>query len=719
MRIGVQELDRYEGRPNDLVKVGTYHRGKGLEFKAVFLPGLSKGVFPRPPGEGESAEEAAEARDLAISQLFVAMTRARDLLVVLYDGEPADVIAARRRPLRAESARRDLAARRRSAEDRDVDVFELRDDLIAAYRQYATSFMRIRDERIQRPRRRGTRRRQAVAVPADRAEPGLPSRRDHRRTRRRGSAPPRAARRSSGSASRRSDAVGRPMTLHQHQVDAIRAARDDRNYVLTTGTGSGKSLSYIVPIVDHVLRTGSGNGVKAIVVYPMNALANSQFEELGKFLAHGPWGQRSPVTYARYTGQESDERPPGDPPATARHHPHELRDARADPDPLPRPPPGQPASTSSVSSSSTSCTPTAVARAPTSPCWSAGCARRRGRPELLCVGTSATLSTEGSHEDRQAKVGEVASLLFGAEVRPSEVITRDARAGDAGARRRRSGVRRRADRAGPGRRRSRPTTFDAFVADPLSVWIEATFGLRVEDDRLVRATPLALDGPERRRGATGRPDRARRRAAASDAIRAQLMAGYEVLNPATGFPVFAFRLHQFLSRGDTVYASPEPARVSLPHARTDSASSPVTVTRALLPLAFCRACGQDYYVVHRQATDDGSVLVPRDLGDTAGDHRSGRRVPVRHRRRNRGRTTRSRCFERLPDEWLDDAGRLRVEPSRPPAPAGSSSAPTARSTSAATSRRSPPWPGGSRRRSASASPAVSPTPGDSAVTSPG
>jgi UvrD-like helicase C-terminal domain/AAA domain len=93
-RITAQELTRYEGRPNDLVKVGTYHRAKGVEFKAVLLPGLSKGVFPRPPDEGQSPEEAAEARDLALSTLFVAMTRARDLLVVLYDGEPSDVLAA-------------------------------------------------------------------------------------------------------------------------------------------------------------------------------------------------------------------------------------------------------------------------------------------------------------------------------------------------------------------------------------------------------------------------------------------------------------------------------------------------------------------------------------------------------------------------------------------------------------------------------------------------
>jgi hypothetical protein len=93
--IAVQDLAKYDGRPNDLVKVGTYHRGKGLEFKAVFLPGLSKDVFPRPPYEGQSPAEADEARELAISQLFVAMTRARDLLVVLYDGEPTEVIATR------------------------------------------------------------------------------------------------------------------------------------------------------------------------------------------------------------------------------------------------------------------------------------------------------------------------------------------------------------------------------------------------------------------------------------------------------------------------------------------------------------------------------------------------------------------------------------------------------------------------------------------------
>jgi ATP-dependent helicase YprA (DUF1998 family) len=64
-----------------------------------------------------------------------------------------------------------------------------------------------------------------------------------------------------------SNPVGDRFRFHKHQEDAIRVARSGQNYVLTTGTGSGKSLAYIVPIVDYVLRHGSGHGVQAIIVY--------------------------------------------------------------------------------------------------------------------------------------------------------------------------------------------------------------------------------------------------------------------------------------------------------------------------------------------------------------------------------------------------------------------------------------------------------------------
>jgi ATP-dependent helicase YprA (DUF1998 family) len=100
---------------------------------------------------------------------------------------------------------------------------------------------------------------------------------------------------------------GDPLRLHRHQDEAVRIARTGASYVLTTGTGSGKSLAYFVPIVDDALSNTAPGRVKAIVVYPMNALANSQMEELERFLKAGYPGGRGPVTFERYTGQESPE----------------------------------------------------------------------------------------------------------------------------------------------------------------------------------------------------------------------------------------------------------------------------------------------------------------------------------------------------------------------------------------------------------------------------
>ena len=86
---------------------------------------------------------------------------------------------------------------------------------------------------------------------------------------------------------------------------AIDLAAQARHFVVTTGTGSGKSLSYLIPIIDHVLRNHPQDGqVRAIVVYPMNALINSQQQALERFLANIA-GAMPAVTFARYTGQES------------------------------------------------------------------------------------------------------------------------------------------------------------------------------------------------------------------------------------------------------------------------------------------------------------------------------------------------------------------------------------------------------------------------------
>lgn len=75
-------LEQYDGRPVEAVKLGSYHRAKGLEFKRVYLPRydaeLPAGTTQEPGEVG--AETAREHGELARGQLFVAMTRARDVL---------------------------------------------------------------------------------------------------------------------------------------------------------------------------------------------------------------------------------------------------------------------------------------------------------------------------------------------------------------------------------------------------------------------------------------------------------------------------------------------------------------------------------------------------------------------------------------------------------------------------------------------------------------
>ncbi len=69
-------LEHYDGHAIQAVKLGSYHRAKGLEFKHVYLPSHDDHLTP----SVTAPETASERRQLAHSQLFVAMTRARDLL---------------------------------------------------------------------------------------------------------------------------------------------------------------------------------------------------------------------------------------------------------------------------------------------------------------------------------------------------------------------------------------------------------------------------------------------------------------------------------------------------------------------------------------------------------------------------------------------------------------------------------------------------------------
>lgn len=87
--------------------------------------------------------------------------------------------------------------------------------------------------------------------------------------------------------------------LFKHQEKAFEAISNEYNCLVSTGTGSGKTESFMLPIINYCLRLRDENaeeGIVAILVYPMNALANDQLDRLRTMLAG------SGISFGMYVG---------------------------------------------------------------------------------------------------------------------------------------------------------------------------------------------------------------------------------------------------------------------------------------------------------------------------------------------------------------------------------------------------------------------------------
>lgn len=92
----------------------------------------------------------------------------------------------------------------------------------------------------------------------------------------------------------------RPLYLHQEK--AIRKIVSGKNAVISTGTGSGKTNCFLIPIINELLKEKEngtlGPGVRAMLIYPMNALANDQMKNIRKILMYYP-----DITFGMYNGE--------------------------------------------------------------------------------------------------------------------------------------------------------------------------------------------------------------------------------------------------------------------------------------------------------------------------------------------------------------------------------------------------------------------------------
>ncbi|MDW8247219.1 MAG: DEAD/DEAH box helicase, partial [Sandaracinaceae bacterium] len=426
---------------------------------------------------------------------------------------------------------------------------------------------------------------------------------------------------------------GKPLTLYKHQEQAIALAKEGKSFVVTTGTGSGKSLCYFIPIIDDIIKSKSRPDwrprTQALVIYPMNALINSQLEELNKYVSELP--QDLPpnlrVSFKRLTGQEDDE---------------EREDVASNPPDI--------LLTNYVMLELLLTRRDELAKKIIENCkgfrylvldelhtyrgrHGADIAMlvRRLRVQLspqnlICIGTSATMASgEGKGSDSKRIVAEVASKIFGVKIDESHVISEYLS-------RVTEDIKDEQDRLGAAidQVNQNPPIHisdEELKRHPLAIWIEKNLGVNFDEKekRWVRAKPLTLsEAAERLAQSAKRKEEECKKALKTMLLIAGVSERERTKSPsASSRSFFAFKLHQFISSPSSVYAT-----IEAPGSRQISLDGqkylPGSGGKLLYPIYFCRECGQEYYGVslRRNLMDplwSNAVLLAREIDETEVD----------------------------------------------------------------------------------------------------
>ncbi|WP_242496174.1 DEAD/DEAH box helicase [Sphingobium cupriresistens] len=410
-----------------------------------------------------------------------------------------------------------------------------------------------------------------------------------------------------------------PIRLHRHQERAVAKARNRESFVVTTGTGSGKSLCFFVPIVDAIVRAkkaGEAPRTKAIIIYPMNALANSQLGEIRKFVDDAGLPVHLRPTVARYTGQETDEERQ----QISRDKPDILltnfmmlellmtRQERLDRAVIDN--------AQNLDFLVLDELHTYRGRQGADVAMLVRRVKQRLTPskDLICIGTSATMSSSPDEAERAAAVAEVATKLFGQSIGVGSIIDESlARATSPAIK---------AETLGEQLRQAvlQPLAGSLTDADltlhPLACWIETQVGLD-DAEKLRRRKPMTLTTAAQALSLqTGASEEDCSRAIADMLA---MMGKPESERGGTSSRAFlAFKLHRFISGAGQAYSTLEPSeqrRVSLEGQKFH----PDDPEARLYPLFFCRECGQEHHSVSITNADGAHRVIARSIDEAARD----------------------------------------------------------------------------------------------------
>lgn len=413
-----------------------------------------------------------------------------------------------------------------------------------------------------------------------------------------------------------------PVRFHRHQAQSIAKAKAGQSYVVTTGTGSGKSLCFFVPVVDAIIKARKANrprGTRAIIVYPMNALANSQLKEIEKFIGQSGLPEELRPTVKRYTGQESqDERQKiaSDPPdilltnfmmAELLLTRQDELDARV------------------IQNAFTlefivlDELHTYRGRQGADVAVLVRRLRNRCAPgrNPICIGTSATMASEGDDADRARAVAEVASRLFGTSIGADAVIDES--------------LQRATDdtltldnikgKLSATLREPLPDvlTDDMLYRHPLAVWAELAIGLE-DGQELKRRKPIPFEVAVALLSIDSNVDQSTCRTTFEQFLTRVSLP--ETDRGGSGTNAFlAFKLHRFISGAGEIFTTlTERPRNVLFEGQLEDPEAP---GHRLYPTRFCRECGQEFHVVTKSQDDAGTIYLSRNIDDVPAESDEG------------------------------------------------------------------------------------------------
>ncbi len=265
---------------------------------------------------------------------------------------------------------------------------------------------------------------------------------------------------------------------------------------------------------------------------------------------------------------------------------------------------------------------------------------------MICIGTSATMSSTGSKDDQMKTVAEVSSKLFGTLVSPNDIIRETlVRVTDPS---RDVAAIRFLLLESLTRTAFEWSAFEDFRNDPIAIWVELNLGIELPvDSEPVRAKPISLSEAATRLA----QDASCNVEIAKAGLQKFLIAAQHSVKTPQNQPPFAFKLHQFISGPGKVHATLETQGAR--HITMDAqrfAPGRQTECVLLYPTHFCRECGQEYHPVWREQNSD-IHFKPREIDDISADEnedaRFGFLCPSSNSQQFQGN------IEDLPEVWLD------------------------------------------------------------------